>query len=179
MNLYLRLFWLLIRLPFMKKVSDPLAKTTLTMRVLPNDLDFNMHMNNGRYLTIMDLGRFHLTYLNGILMPCLKRKWLPVLGSAKIHFIKPLNIFDQYQLDSRVIYWDHKWIYLEQNFYKKDQLCATALLKALFVGKDGKIHTDDILALLKVPVEKPAIPEPLARWILAEKKEELEEAGSG
>ena len=30
------------------------------MRVWPNDLDTNAHMNNGRYLTLMDLGRFDL-----------------------------------------------------------------------------------------------------------------------
>lgn len=169
MNLYFRMIWLFIRLPFMKKLQNPLDVTRLKLRVLFNDLDLNCHMNNGRYLTIMDLGRFHLTYLNGILGKSIKKGWLPVLGSAKIHYLKPLNCFDQYILESKVIYWDDKWIYLEQSFIKKKQLCATAIVKALFTSKHGKIPSDKIMALLDKPVQKPSIPIHLERHLAAEK----------
>lgn len=172
MNLYLRLIWLLIRMPFMGRSAHPLDETSLDMRVLPNDLDLNMHMNNGRYLTIMDLGRLHLTYCNRLLGRCLKRGWLPVLGSAKIHFIKSLNIFEKYQLKTKVIYWDEKWIYLEQDFMKQGEVCATALVKALFTSKKGKITSQQVIDLMDEPVEKPTIPKHLERWIVAEKRDE-------
>ena len=38
----------------------PLAESVLSFRVMPSDLDVNLHMNNGRYLSFMDLGRLHL-----------------------------------------------------------------------------------------------------------------------
>ena len=179
MNLYFRLLWLILRLPFMAKPKDALSPTSLFFRVWPNDLDFNMHMNNGRYLTIMDLGRLHLTFQNGLLGPSLKRKWMPVLGAAKIHYIKPLNPFEKYELSSKVIYWDDKWIYLEQHFYKLSKpgkppvLAATALLKALFVGKEGKITPDQILSLVPNPPPKPMVPEHLERWLVVEKRDDF------
>ena len=59
MNLYLRLLWTLLRswrLPPLT-IEHTLKRT---MRVLPNDLDINGHMNNGRYLTTIDLLLSHL-----------------------------------------------------------------------------------------------------------------------
>lgn len=43
----------------------PLDTSVLKMRTWPGDLDINFHMNNGRYLTLMDLGRFNLTIRSG------------------------------------------------------------------------------------------------------------------
>ena len=48
MNLYSRLFWTLLRslrLPAIQ-FGDSLERS---LRVLPNDIDINGHMNNGRY----------------------------------------------------------------------------------------------------------------------------------
>ncbi len=87
MNLYIRLFALWIRLFFSKK-QHPLELTARFFRVWPNDLDFNFHMNNGRYLTIMDLGRFDLMGKTKLWKLALKRGWMPVLGSAKIRFFR-------------------------------------------------------------------------------------------
>ena len=54
MNLYLRLIWTLLRcwrLPSLN-INSELERR---FRVLPNDIDINAHINNGRYLTILDL----------------------------------------------------------------------------------------------------------------------------
>lgn len=171
MNLYFRLIWLLLRLPFMKKTDNPLSIATLYFRVWPFDLDMNLHVNNGRYLTMMDLGRIHLTALSGILLPSIKKGWMPVLGSAKIHYLKPLNLFNRFQMQTQVVYWDEKWIYLEQKFFHKDILCATALVKALFTSKTGKIPPDKIIHTFNQSVERPDIPENIRNWIACEKRE--------
>lgn len=169
MNLYFRLIWLLLRFPWMPKQTDVLKASTLMMRVMPNDLDLNFHVNNGRFLTIMDLGRLHLAAITGILMPALKRGWLPVLGSAKIHFIRPLNMFDQFKMISQVIYWDEKWLYFEQKIFKQEELCAVALFKALFTSKQGKITPDQLLQLVPNPPSQPSIPDIVKHWQDAEK----------
>ena len=36
---------------------DLLATTRISLRVWPNDLDVNFHVNNGRYLALADIGR--------------------------------------------------------------------------------------------------------------------------
>ncbi len=56
------LFRMLLTLFLARRASrlNPLDTASKQMRVLPNDLDVQMHMNNGRYLSIMDLGRLDL-----------------------------------------------------------------------------------------------------------------------
>lgn len=168
MNLYFRLLWLILRFPFMPKQTDPLGISTLTMRVLPNDLDLNFHMNNGRYLTLMDLGRLHLMGVSGLLKIMLKKHWAPMLGSVKVHFIRPLNLFDQYQLTTQVVYWDEKWIYIEQKMIKNGVLCLTALVKTLLMDKNGKIPSAKVLTVFSPPPAQPPIPEAVRHWIEAE-----------
>jgi hypothetical protein len=52
MNLILRMIKVLVAALFGQPLGI-LDSSVLTFRVWPNDLDINLHMNNGRYLTIM------------------------------------------------------------------------------------------------------------------------------
>ena len=59
MNLLVRLVWLLLS----HRRRGPISiwdQAVTPMRVLPNDLDLLWHMNNGRYLSLMDQGRVDL-----------------------------------------------------------------------------------------------------------------------
>ena len=44
----------------------PLDESVIHARVLPTDLDLNLHLNNGRALTLMDLGRVDLMLRMGV-----------------------------------------------------------------------------------------------------------------
>ena len=81
MNLYLRLLWTLLRswrLPAIR-FGDTVERR---LRVLPNDLDVNGHMNNGRYMTITDLALIEYFARAGFLKLALRRGWRPMLGGA-------------------------------------------------------------------------------------------------
>ncbi|MDB5490660.1 MAG: Mesenchymal stem cell protein, partial [Micavibrio sp.] len=60
MNLYLRVLIVIFRALFGQPMTDVTTPQRIRLRVYPNDLDSNLHMNNGRYLTVMDLGRLNL-----------------------------------------------------------------------------------------------------------------------
>lgn len=169
MNLYLRLLWLFIRMRWLPKQADPLAASTFTMRVMPNDLDIYLHVNNGRYLTLMDLGRMHLMAVTGLLKPLQQRRWAPLLGSIKVHFIRSLRLFEKFKLTTQVIYWDEKWIYIEQKIFKGEELRVTALMKILFISKEGKVPPEHLMQLLSKPTARPPIPHSVLHWQEAEK----------
>ena len=65
MNLWFRSLIVLFTV-FFRRSLDPLDESVLKFRVWPTDLDVNFHMNNGRYLTIMDLGRVDLMLRTGL-----------------------------------------------------------------------------------------------------------------
>lgn len=168
MNLYFRVLTVLLQYWFGRRRTSPLEPSVLTFHVLPNDLDFNRHMNNGRYLTIMDLGRFDLTLHSGLMREVLRHRWMPVLGGATITFHRPLKPFQRYTLTTRILGWDAKWLYMEQCFDSRGKRIATAMVKGLIRGAEGNVPTAEVLAAVGVEIPSPPLPEELRRWIAAE-----------
>ncbi|MCC8539413.1 thioesterase family protein, partial [Xanthomonas codiaei] len=66
MNLWFRLLALLAMSWFRPKLQAPFGVSQLRFRVLPTDIDTNLHMTNGRYWTIFDLGRLDLVMRTGL-----------------------------------------------------------------------------------------------------------------
>ena len=175
MNLYLRVLWVLITSFFRPKIQSILEDSVLTLRVLPNDLDFNMHMNNGRYFTIMDLGRFDLTLRTGLMQIMLKQKSVPILGAGQIRYRLPLMPFQKYELHTKIAAWDDKWAYIEQRFIiadgpKKDAVAAIALVKGSFYDQKNKktVPTDEVLKMAGLAEASPEMPTYMAEWQKAE-----------
>lgn len=165
MNLYFRLFALIIKWFFIKKDENALAQVETKFTVWPFDLDINMHVNNGRYLTLMDLGRMDLMVKVNLWKPILKNGWMPVLGGAKIHYIRPLDPFMRFTLTTEVVWWDEKWVYLKQQFIYKEKIMAVAYVKALFLKKREKIPPDTLLQTMDHTIKKPDRPEHLLEWL--------------
>lgn len=170
MNLLFRMIWIWIGAYFRSELA-PTDKSTLILRVLPTDLDVFMHMNNSRYLALMDLGRLDLIIRNGVANNMAKAKWYPIVGVAQIRYRKSLNPFQTYQLTSQIVYWSDKWFYVEQCFIRKDTVCAVALVKGLIRGPQGNISTAEILRVAGYPDHsKPDIPSQWQQWILEEEQ---------
>ena len=67
MNLYLRLIWILLSSLWKPRMSMDALTNQLATRVWLNDIDINLHMNNGRYMTVCDLNRVDLFIRTGLL----------------------------------------------------------------------------------------------------------------
>jgi acyl-CoA thioesterase FadM len=140
MNLWLRLSWLLLALIWRRKLDPRHDVSQLNYRVLPTDLDLNGHLNNGRYLTIMDLGRLDHVLRSGLWRPLWRNGWAPMLGSAVIRFRRELRLFQLFTLETRIAAWSDTTAVMEQTFYvangpHKGQMAARALVKAGFYDR--------------------------------------------
>ena len=163
MNLYLRLLFLLFRLIGLPR-KGPLEESRVAFRVLPNDCDINFHMNNGRYLSFMDLGRLHLVAQIGLLRVILRKRWGAALGAAEINFIRPLAPFQKFELVTRLVTWDEKYAYMEQRFESDGVLCAHAYVKGLFLDRGGRVSSPAVVAELGYTGAPPPMPEELRIW---------------
>lgn len=175
MNLYFRFFWHLITAFFRDKVIDMLATTSLRFHVLPNDLDLNMHMNNGRYLSIMDIGRTDFVIRTGIFKHVMRDGQIPVLASANIRYRVQLEPFRAYDLQSRVVCWDEKWFFMEQRFVivkgkKAGEIAAIAIVKGAFYDKKKKatVPTANLLHAVGYDQPSPPVPGHIATWTESE-----------
>lgn len=175
MSLFFRTLWVYILSFFRAPITDITAVNTVDFIVLPNDLDTNLHMNNGRYLTIMDLGRFDLVLRSGILKFMIKQKSMPVLAAAQMRWRLSLQPFQKYTLETQVICWDEKWVYMEQRFIirggaKNGAVAAIGLVKGSFYNNQLQrtVPTAEMLSLLHLPHQSPPMPDYMRAWQEAE-----------
>lgn len=145
MNLYFRFLAVIIKNLLRPQKRDIFDETSVDLRVLPNDLDLNMHMNNGRFLTVMDIGRTDYTMKIGMHKHMLKEKWGAVATAINIAFLRPLPPFKKYQLRTRLLSWDDMWFYMEQNFVRDNQIVASAIVKATFLAKGKRISPKTVI----------------------------------
>jgi acyl-CoA thioesterase FadM len=169
MNLFVRLLKVIL-LAFLRPGKlPPLGVSVLHFRVWPNDLDTNLHMNNGRYMTLLDLGRFDLLLRAGVFAIGWRRNWNPVLGSASIRFRRSLKLFESFTMRTRLIGWDSTWIYLEQTIESKNKLVTLAYLRGMFTCPKGRVPMAEILAALGAQeMPSPELPEGLRLWLKGE-----------
>lgn len=141
-----------------------LEPSRVAFRVLPNDCDINFHMNNGRYLSFMDLGRVHLMQQSGLLPLILKQGWVPVLTAAEINFIRSIQPLQKFDLVTRLVSWDDKYAYIEQKFESRGVLCAHAYVKALFLKKGTKVSITEAAVIAGYSDTPPPMPDELRIW---------------
>ena len=121
MNLWFRVLWLLLTAPFGPRIPAPFGVSRLTFRVWPHDLDTNLHLNNGRYLTLADLGRTDLLIRMGLIKLVLKEGLQPMLSGSAIRYRRELRPFQPFTLESRILCWRGTSFVMEHRFLAKDR----------------------------------------------------------
>jgi acyl-CoA thioesterase FadM len=112
-----------------KKRLGFLDESIVRFVVCPQDLDAYLHMNNGRYLSIMDVGRLDLMIRNGVLKICFRNRWQPVVAGVTIRYNRPLSPMARFQLHTQLIGWQETWLYLAETFKRNGSEVARATVK--------------------------------------------------
>lgn len=142
----------------------PLDTDRVVCRVLPWDLDYNLHLNNSRYLSYMDYGRIRLLARLGLLRRFFRRENSALVGSVDITYRRSLNFAARFMLDSRIACWDEKWVYMEQTFTGAQGLAAHAWVKMLFRNRQGNGGPQELVDSLVPGVVSPPLPPRLLQW---------------
>jgi len=168
MHLLLRTLLLLItsrRRPRLGIFDD----SSLPLRALPTDIDIAMHVNNGMYLSLMDLGRFDLMVRSGVWDLMRRRKWAPVVQAEQVAFRKSITLWQDYALHTRLVGVDDKAVWFEQRFVVDGEVYVRGYVATRLVGPDGPVPNEEILAAVEQELGhvRPAdleLPEWLHRW---------------
>jgi acyl-CoA thioesterase FadM len=138
--------------------------SSLPLRVLPTDIDIALHVNNGMYLSLMDLGRFDLMVRSGVWKRMRRRGWGPVVSAETIAFRKSLQLWQQYTIETRIIGLDAKAIYFEQRMVSDGEIYARAYIATRLVTKAGPVSQEDILQEFGEPPLDLVLPEWIHEW---------------
>ncbi|WP_420237540.1 thioesterase family protein [Telmatobacter bradus] len=137
---------------------------TLYLRVLPNDIDINLHMNNARYLNVMDYARTHLLARTRLLEHIVRSRWQPMIGAAWLTYRRSLPLFARYSITSRMICWDDRWFYIEQTFSGKQGLAAVGWIKGVLRNREGVVDPQSAIEGVAPGTLSPPMPEAIANW---------------
>ena len=134
MNLWFRLLALLLSARWRPTLKLPDEASVLRYRVWPSDLDPSLHVNNGKYLSLMDLGRLDLMVAAGLWRPILAHHWTPIASNVLIRYRREMRLLQRFRLETRLLTWDTNNVVMEQVFIleggpRDGQIAARALFK--------------------------------------------------
>lgn len=175
MNLWFRVLWLFLTAPFGKRLEPPFGVSRLKFRVWPLDLDTNLHLNNGRYLTIADLGRADLLLRSGLWRAVLKEGLLPMLSGTAIRYRRELRPFQAFTLESRIVCWRGTAFVMDHRFVTRGpdgepQTAAIALVRGGLYAKKQRqfVEAARIFALAGYAGPAPAIDPEIEAFLAVE-----------
>lgn len=167
MNLFLRLLALMVLSP-RRSPASLLGPVLTPFRVWPTDLDVLRHVNNGVYLSIMDLARVDLLTRSGVAAAVRARGWYPVVVAETITFRRSLTLFQRFDIRTEVIGWDDRSVFLSQDFERSGEVVASAVVRARFLGRGGaRVTPLEVLSLTGSVPTQPALPEWVSEWAQA------------
>jgi len=141
---------------------------TLRMIVWPSDIDFYPEMNNGRHLTLMDLGRMDIAVRTGLFRLVRARGWGFVAAGASVRFRHPLRPFSSYELRTRPLGHDGRWLYFLQETVQRERTCSSVLLRGGVRDSDGLVPAETVLEAMGYPHWNPELPAWVQAWIDAD-----------
>ena len=137
----------------------------------PWDLDVFAELNNGRTLSLFDLGRYGLAQRTGLSDALRKNKWGLTTAGANVRYRHRIKIFERFEMRSQLVFWDEKFAYIEQVMLSRDGRCANHLLfRGGMVNKNGLVPMVEVAKALGHSGKPIVCPTWVADWIDRENK---------
>jgi YbgC/YbaW family acyl-CoA thioester hydrolase len=137
-------------------------------RVWPGDLDELRHVNNGVYLSMLDLARYELLKRSGVWGRMREAGLYPVVGAQTIAYRKSLRLGQRFAIETRILGYDARAVYLEQRFVVHGEVYARAYILGRFLRRGaGVASMADVAATVGIDIDAHPAPEELHEWARA------------
>lgn len=134
-------------------------------RCWPQDIDPWMELNNGRTLTLYDLGRVPYGVRTGLKDVVRARGWGLTVAGNTTRYRRRVRLFDRLEMRTRCVGWDHRFFYLEQSMWKGDDCTSHVLLRTAVTSKAGIVAPARVVEAMGRGVESPELPGWVRAWI--------------
>ena len=160
---YLRLFRILSTGKSGKR-TDLREERVLSLRVGLFDIDPFIELNNGRHLTLMDLGRFDLAKRTGLLKLVKDKGWGLAVAGASVRYRHRLKLFQSFTLHTQAVGFDEKWFYFHQKTVRKGKIHSAALVRTAVTSSGGIVKTPEVLAAMGYEDMDFEVPDWIRAW---------------
>lgn len=167
-NVWWRTILTLLRSRVMLRRRGPMPPTAvgrIRLRTMPTDIDLLMHMNNGRYASLFDLGRFDLLMRTGLWDAMNARGWYAVVAAESVTFRKSLQLWQRFTVESRLCGHDDRAVYQIHRAVVDGEIYAEMIVRARFLRRDGSVlPMEELFAALGRPDDMPPLPQWIVDW---------------
>ena len=133
------------------------------------DCDIFMEMNNGRILTLYEMGRFQAAVRMGLWSLLKKKRWGLTVAGTSIRYRRRIVPFEKYETRTRIATWDDRFVYIEQGMFKMSGECAShVLLRTAVVANGRAVPTDTLIKAMEITEPRPEPADWVRNWIDAE-----------
>ncbi len=135
----------------------------------PWDLDVFGELNNGRTLTLYDMGRIPWFGRIGLDRVLRRERWQVAVVGASVRWRRRVHAMERLSMRTRALGWDKRFLYSEQSLWKANGECAShVLIRAAVSNAQGIVPSARVLAALGHPGASPPLPPWVQEWIVAE-----------
>lgn len=138
-----------------------------THRIWPWDLDPWMELNNGRTLTLYDLGRIPLANRMGFRKVMSENRWGMTVAGNTLRYRRRVKVFEKVTMKTRLIGWDERFIYMEQSMWRDGECTSHMLIRSALVqsaqGRSGIVPPSELAKAFGESETSPSLP----AWVLA------------
>lgn len=144
---------------------EPDGVSSIRLTTLPTDIDILQHMNNGRYLSLCDLGRWDLLIRAGLFDQMKERGWYAVVSSETVTFRKSLQLWQRFEVQSRLTGHDEKSIFMEHRVVVAGEIYARAIVRSRMLRREGgHVSNEELFAAVGFPEGLPGVDEWVHDW---------------
>jgi len=134
----------------------------------PWDIDLWLELNNGRTLTLYDLGRLPMVFRTGMAGALRKNGWGMAVAGASIRYRRRVRMFQRFTIKSAILGWDDRFFYFQQSMWRNGEATSSLLTRMAMTDKSGILAPVNVARLLGWPETSPVLPDYVQRWIEAE-----------
>lgn len=133
-------------------------------RVRLIDIDSNLQLRTGTYTRIMDRRRREHGLLTGLLDHMAKARLNTVLANTEIAYVRELRPYQRFQVHTRLLGWDDKYLYYDQRFDSQNKLHTHALHRLACLHGGQAAGTSALQEALGHHHPSPPLPEYVENW---------------
>jgi acyl-CoA thioesterase FadM len=131
-------------------------------RCWPWDIDPWRELNNGRTLTLYDLGRLPLAIRTGLTRVLRANGWGLTVAGSSVRYRRRVRVFQQVEMRSKMVGRDARFVYVHQAMFRDGEALSSLLIRGAVTGPDGIVTTDRLTDALKADW-----PQTMPAWVAA------------
>jgi len=139
-----------------------------SFRIRPWDIDMFIELNNGRVLTLYDLGRFDFSIRMGLAKALRQNKWGLVVAGSTVRYRRRIRMFEKVTIYTQIAGYEERWIYIVQSMWVKGQPASSILLRTGITNKGKVVPARDVIDALGIEDWNPLLHPWVKDWIHSE-----------